>query len=268
MKVSPFFVGNFDMNRRKADEQLPVYYGIDNIEVEMLWMTPLESEEWKRTMAHMVKATEGKEPTNEELEMLNEDILKGGLQHALENIIVIFKVKNCSRAFTHQVVRHRKMRFHQHGLRWSVPLGFRFNSVNEIDEETKKEIEEHWNKTIKLFNKLIDKGFPNEDARSILPIGTATYIIVETDLKAFADAFSYRGCAMFMPETQHIFWRMRDLIVEKYPFLENMLRLACEKQQVCTYQGMEDVDKQCNAPWKVKRIYKSYVNEVKENEEK
>ena len=104
---------------------------------------------------------------------------------------------------------------------------------------------------------MVDNGFSFQDARDILPIATKTYIIAEMNLKEFMSTFAYRSCSMFQPQMVHVMWRMRKLIVDKYSMLEDVLKMTCQKQGRCTYQGWEDVTKACNLPYAKDRTYKS-----------
>ena len=88
-----------------------------------------------------------------------------------------------------------------------------------------------------------------QDARYILPEGTANYIMCEYTVREFMNVFAYRGCSMFSWEIVHVMREMRKLLIEAHPWMEPYVKISCEKSQKCTFQGWETVEGQCDFPW-------------------
>jgi thymidylate synthase (FAD) len=269
-EVSPHFLSDYSASRKSncTDKKIAGFIpekkfaiGNEGISVKLISMTDLDS--FATPLAYMVNATKGGAPSEEDIEKISSEIYKGGLQHALENIICIFEIAGCSRAFTHQVVRHRQWGFHQQSFRWSYlnkdTLGIRISPNVANKPELLEKVKQHWELTKALYDELAEADIPYQDCRDILPIGTQTYIIAECNLKEFAKTFEYRGCSMFQPQMVYIMWQMRQRILEKYPKLEPFIQLTCEKTKKCMYQGWEKGDEQCNLPHISKRVFESEV---------
>jgi thymidylate synthase ThyX len=99
------------------------------------------------------------------------------------------------------------------------------------------------------YQAAIDSDVPYEDARYILPEGTTNFILCEYSLRTFMEMYAYRGCVMFQDEMVWVVRAMRDLLVERHPYLADHLKISCEKIKKCTYQGTERVEGQCTFPW-------------------
>jgi thymidylate synthase ThyX len=95
----------------------------------------------------------------------------------------------------------------------------------------------------------VDADIPYEDARYILPEGTTSFILCEYSLRTFMETYAYRGCVMFQNEMWHTFRAMRDLLVASHPYLDQHVKISCQKIQRCTFQGSERTDNTCDLPW-------------------
>lgn len=268
--VSPHWVSDASANRKSNispkkksgfKPRRTIEVGNEGISVKLLHMTSLSK--FLKPLAYMVNATVGGTPPKGKIGEVAKEMFKGGLQHGLESIQMVFEIKGVSRAFTHQVVRHRKWGFHQQSFRWSylrdTNLGIRISPNVAEDSELYEAVRKHWENTKILYKKLVDANVPFQDCRDILPIGTQTYIIAECNLREFMNTFSYRGCSMFQPQMVHVIWQMRNRIVERHPELEPFLKLSCQKNKVCMYQGWEDVSEGCKLPYTKKKQFKSEV---------
>jgi thymidylate synthase ThyX len=268
--VSPYFLSDDPASRKSTLTEkrkagfIPsknIAIGTEGIQVKLISMTNLE--EFKKPLAYMVNATVGGSPSEEEIDRISEEIFDGGLQHALESIICIFEISGVSRAFTHQVVRHRQWGFHQQSFRWSglseSNIGIRISPHIAKNPELFEKVKKHFEETKRLYSEIVDADVPFQDARDLLPIGSQTYIIAECSLKEFMKTFSYRGCSMFQPQMVYVMWKMREEIIKVYPKLEKFLVLSCEKNNTCMYQGWESSDKACSLEQAKKRQFKSSV---------
>src|SRR4051794_31726922 len=85
--------------------------GVENIDVQLV--QGLDEEAFRKTTGMAVRATIGIDPEAPEESYQWEEMLKGGLQTALETQTVVFGVSGISRTCTHQLVRSRRASFHQ-----------------------------------------------------------------------------------------------------------------------------------------------------------
>ena len=224
-------------------------------------------------------------------ETMVEDMFKGGLNQALEWFTVAFECSGVTRAVTHQLVRTRKASFSQQSQRYAdmgsfnarMPLEiYNHQGMQKIDPDKYPRLyemakgwsltaEEAWTMSVKLsrevYGFLADHGVPIQDVRTVTPTAVETYIICEYPLNEFLNTYAYRACQMFYPETVALFGLMKKALIEKCPWLEEHIKITCEKTSggikglphKCTYQGWEQVEDQCTFEWALEenRTFKS-----------
>ena len=242
--------------------------GFENLEVNcILWPDKL-------TMAKVLSkasvAVRGTIVGDDEIdETMVEDMFKGGLNQALEWFTVAFECSGVTRAVTHQLVRTRKASFSQQSQRYA-DMG-RFNARMPLEIANNPKAKEIWLYAIEqsrqAYSKLADLGIPMQDVRTVTPTAIETYIICEYPLSEFLNTYAYRACQMFYPETVALFGLMKKALVEKCPWLEEHIKITCEKTSGgidglphrCTYQGWERVEETCTFPWALEnnRTFKS-----------
>lgn len=224
-----------------------VRVGPEGLQVNLI--QGIDEEQFRKTIRRTIRATSGIAPDADLSLDDPEEMLKGGLQTALESQVVVFEVIGASRVLTHQLVRSRRAAFHQQSQRatwygdrpdFRLPLSV-FNAGREgdgvIDPTTNIEVLEAYEEALmaawKAYRLATDAGVSYQDARYILPEGTVNYILCEYPLREFINMFAYRGCSMFQWEMVHIARSMRRVLVEAHPFLEPYVKISCEKGKTC-----------------------------------
>jgi thymidylate synthase (FAD) len=251
--VSPYNEGRIDV-------------GLDNLEVRLV--QGIDEESFKRTLSKAQRATIGI-PSDDDGDIGDwEEMLKGGLQTALESQTVIFEVFGVARATTHQLVRSRRAAFHQQSMRASY-FGDQPNFRMPESAWRNEAVREAWENAIKAAHQAYALACENnvsyQDARFILPIGTETYIMCEYPVREFLAVYAYRACSMFQWEICHTIRQMGSLLAEAHPWLAPYIKISCENQKRCTFQGWEDVEKGCDFPWATweDRIYKPEAHRIR-----
>lgn len=203
-----------------------------------------------------------------------EEMLRGGLQTALESQVVVFEVSGVSRACTHQLVRSRRAAFHQQSMRASFygnQPEFRIpESIWRASGKVRQAYIEAVMATHKAYQMACEEDVSYQDARYILPEGTTNYIVLEYPLREFINVYAYRGCSMFQWEIVTVMRLARQTLIYKYPWLEPYVKISCEKTKGaldtpgivagldpeseayahhCTFQGWESVEGQCPFAW-------------------
>lgn len=237
--------------------------GYSNIEVNMLYWP--EEEAFKRMVYKATVATRGSKIGSDEYdEQVVEDAFAGGLNQCLEWVTVVFEISGVTRGLTHQLVRTRKASFaQQSGRHTFMGGGAAMRMPEAIAEHPSAGVRIEWLTAIEearvIYEFLVEQDVPYQDARTVLPIATETYIIGSYPLSVFLGTYAYRACYMFYPETVYLFRLMKDKLVEKCPWLEPFIKVSCEKGERCTYQGWEVVEGHCPMPWAIEeeRIWKS-----------
>lgn len=225
--------------------------GDDHIIVKLV--QGIDEPSFRRTLSKAVRATigidlEGVDETSEDWE----EMLKGGLQTALETQTIVFEVSGVSRACTHQLVRSRRAAFHQQSMRASF-----YGTAPEI-----RMPESVWRNPRARFAFIeaaeaarhayvvaCDEDISYQDARYCLPEGTVNYIMLEYPVREFLAVYAYRACSMFQWEIVTVMRKAKEVLVEAHPWLEPYIKISCENPKRCTFQGWENVEGQCDLPW-------------------
>jgi len=249
---------NRDRNTSPLDKG-EVHEGVDGIVVNLV--QGLDEEAFKKTLSKSVRATLGVDPSEVETEEVWEEMLKGGLQTALESQVVVFEVSGVSRTCTHQLVRSRRAAFHQQSQRASfmgVEPNVRMPKSVANNPKAALAFREAFEAASVAYEIACQEDIAYQDARFVLPEATETYILCEYPLREFFAVYAYRACVMFSWEIVHVVREMGRLLVEAHPWLEPYVKISCEKSQMCTFQGWEDPTGFCDLPWGTheKRIYK------------
>ena len=251
--------------------------GYENIQVRMLYWP--EEKAFKTMVYKATMATRGS--AIEDLESIDpvvvDEAFKGGLNQCLEWATVVFEISGVSRGLTHELVRTRKASFAQQSMRHTdMGSGPDVNRVAAIRMPVEiynasAEVREEWTHAVEVARQtyavLVNQhDIPFQDARTVLPIGTETYIIAAYPVSEFLNTYSYRACFMFYPEIVALFHRMRSALVEECAWLEPYIQIGCERTRpngtmphMCTYQGWEKVEGQCPFIWAKEdnRVWKS-----------
>lgn len=248
-----------------------VQVGTDAVAVQLI--QGIDEDAFRRTLSAAVRATVGLDMTQPiEAEGDWEEMLKGGLQTALESQTIVFGVSGVSRTCTHQLVRSRRAAFHQQsqraGYMGDAPEVRMPESVykNPIAREAfLRATAEAW----KAYQIITDQDISYQDARFTLPEGTTNFIMLEYPVREFLNVYAYRACSMFQWEIVEVMRKAKEVLIEAHPWLEPYVKISCEKtgpvkietpagdgmvkaeflEHHCTFQGWEDVDGQCDFPW-------------------
>lgn len=227
-----------------------VHIGTRNIEVNLL--QGIDEKSLRRVLSRTLRATTGISPDEPVSEAEWEEMMRGGLQSALETQTIVFEVFGASRVVTHQLVRSRKAGFHQQSqratwfgdrpdARWPHSIG---RSVwedfdKELHNEGRSKVRRLWEEaqlaSWKAYSAACDAGISYQDARYILPEGTTNYIVCEYTLREFINVYSYRACEMFLWEMWAIVQEMGRIIRRAHPMLADYIKISCEKTgSVCS----------------------------------
>lgn len=235
--VSPYDDGRIDV-------------GFDNLSVALV--QGIDEDNFKRVLSRAQKATIGvplDAPTDEGDW---EEMLRGGLQTALESQTIVFEVYGVARATTHQIVRSRRAAFHQQSMRASFfgdAPNFRMPESVWRNDKARLAFENAVQAAHSAYRIACNEDISYQDARYILPIGTETYIMCEYTVREFLALYAYRACSMFQWEICHTVRSMGDLLKEAHPWIAPYVKISCESLQRCTFQGWEQVEEQCDLPW-------------------
>ncbi len=148
-----------------------------------------------------------------------EMLINSGHHSVLEHSYATFRIKGGSRAFTHQIVRHRLSSFTQQSQRYVDEKDFEYIIPDSIEEnEAAKRIFIEFMATAKdTYHKLRELNVKREDARFVLPNATESEIVISANFREWRHIFELRG----HPTAQ---WEIRKIIIEIYKILRNEAR--------------------------------------------
>lgn len=224
--------------------------GIDGIQVDLI--QGIDEDSFRKTAGMAVRATIGIDPAAPPEELPWEEMLKGGLQTALESQTVVFGVSGVSRTCTHQLVRTRKAAFHQQSQRASF-MGEHPNVRMPESVFRNPRARIAFLKAVEAshdaYRIACEEDIAYQDARFVLPEGTQTYIMLEYPLREFINVYAYRACYMFQWEIAAVMQKAKGALTTAHTWLEPYIKITCEKTHVCEFQGWEQVEGHCPLPW-------------------
>ena len=181
-----------------------------------------------------------------EIDDLPIDVEAIGLQQVMESDTVTFLIYGCTRAFTHEMVRTRK------GA-WFIQQTMRHTNMGDANVRMpsaiaakSKTLQQTWLESVKAsvftYNELVNADVAYEDARTVMPLATETWIIAGMPVRTWLETYEYRRCHMFYNEMQGVFGMMKDELMKVAPWLAGQAKITCERKGVCTYRGAEDTE--------------------------
>jgi len=136
-------------------------------------------------------------------------LLQRGHHSVLEHAYATFRISGVSRAFTHQLVRHRLCSFTQQSQRYVDESNFHYIEPDSVKDNPKthsifiKSIEN----AKAVYQELQQLGIKNEDARFVLPNAIESQIVVTANLRQWRHIVELRG----NPDAQ---WEIRKVVIE------------------------------------------------------
>ncbi len=146
-------------------------------------------------------------------------VIKLGHYSVLEHVSATFRITGGSRAFSHQLVRHRMASYSQRSQRYVSEKNFECVLPPSIAENHEAlDVFEH---TIafskKAYRRLIELKVPREDARFILPNAVATDIVMTANMREFRHIFELRCHRTAQWEIRRMAIQMLTILKEKLP---------------------------------------------------
>lgn len=132
---------------------------------------------------------------------------KSGHHSVLEFAEFTFHIELMSRACSHQLVRHRHSSYAQRSQRYVTEDGFKYVTPPTIlaGAESLAVFVEQMISAQQSYDKLLELGIPEEDARYVLPNACATVIEVKMNGRELIHLSNERMCTRAQ-------WEIRDLV--------------------------------------------------------
>jgi thymidylate synthase (FAD) len=177
------------------------------MKVELLFITP-EAEKLIETAGRTSYLSSGKQGKDTEKAFIRMLIKRRHLS-VLEHAYATFRISGISRAFTHQLVRHRLCSFTQQSQRYVDESKFNYIEPLAIKNhpEAHSAFVDFMEKARKAYQELQKLGIKKEDARFVLPNATESQIVVTANLREWRHIIELRS----EPGAQ---WEIREAAIE------------------------------------------------------
>ncbi len=146
-------------------------------------------------------------------------LIRSGHLSVLEHATATFRVRGCSRAFTHQLVRHRLCSFSQQSQRYVKETGFAAVTPPRIREDPEAVLiyDEMLDKIRSAYRHLIELGIRKEDARFLLPNAVTSEIVFSANFRQLRHMLILRGDPHAQWEIREVFIRIGTILKEIAP---------------------------------------------------
>lgn len=154
--------------------------------------------------------------------------MKSGHLSVAEHSDITFKV-TCSRACSHQLVRHRTNKYTQKSQRYCKEDEFEYYIPDSIVANKCVHVYTEAMYLIQgYYDILIENGVPAEDARYVLPNACETVLYITMDFRNFFHFLNERLCTRAQKEIRDIAKEMAKLAVEACPIIKPYCVPKCE----------------------------------------
>ncbi|MHA1603233.1 MAG: FAD-dependent thymidylate synthase [Candidatus Freyarchaeota archaeon] len=195
------------------------------MKIELLFITP-NAEKLIETAGRTSYLSFDKQGEGSEKKFVRMLIRRGHFS-VLEHTSATFRISGVSRAFTHQLVRHRLCSFTQQSHRYVDETNFRYVEPSSIKDkaEAHKIFSEFIEYARKTYAKLVELNIPKEDARYVLPNAVESQIVVTANLREWRHIIELRGS----PNAQ---WEIRRVAIEILKILKKHVPTVFEDFEI------------------------------------
>ncbi len=199
------------------------------MEVELVAITP-NPEEVIEAAARTCYQSSGTGNKNNRLLLR---LIQMGHESPLEHAYATFRIWGCSRAMTHQLVRHRLMSVSQKSQRYVAEGDFEYVIPPAIKKKDEADFIKDMEKIGAMYTKWKDRGLKNEDARFVLPNACATELVVSANFREFRHIFKLRCSPHAQWEIRTAATMMLQALHKKAPTVfDDIMQLAGKAKQV------------------------------------
>lgn len=122
-------------------------------------------------------------------------LIRMGHESPLEHAYATFRIRNCSRAMTHQLVRHRLMSVSQQSQRYVDEDSFAYVVPAAMPAEFVDDFHADMKTIQRMYRKWRDRGLRKEDARFVLPNACVSEIVVSANFREWRHIIKLRTSA-------------------------------------------------------------------------
>lgn len=195
------------------------------MKVELIFITP-DTERLIEKVGRTSYLSFDKQGKNTEKKFIRM-LIKNGHHSVLEHAYATFIISGVSRAFTHQLVRHRLCSFTQQSQRHVDESNFSYIEPDSIRNNSNAHFlfTKFMKEAKRLYAELQKLGIKNEDVRFVLPNAVESQIVVTANLREWRHIIELRG----HPEAQ---WEIRKVVIEILKILKKYVSMIFEDFEI------------------------------------
>ena len=207
-------------------------------EVKLVSVTP----DAEKHMAYCARVSNPKNQDNESFEGLLKYCIKHQHWSIFEQATMTVEI-NTTRGIAAQILRHRSFTFQEFSQRYAdtnllnetIPLPElrrqdtknRQNSIDDLPDYLKltllEDIRMHFEQSLRIYNRLLDKGVAKECARFVLPLATPTRLYMTGSVRSWIHYIGLRSGNGTQKEHKHIAELIRDIFTREFPVIAKAL---------------------------------------------
>jgi thymidylate synthase (FAD) len=135
----------------------------------------------------------------------------------LEHAYATFRIRGCSRAMTHQLVRHRLMAVSQQSQRYVDERQFEYVVPETMPPDFVDDYHGDMKIIQQMYQKWRDRGLKKEDARFVLPNACTSEIVISADFREWRHIFKVRLAKKAQWEFRNACLMMLDILRKNAP---------------------------------------------------
>jgi len=217
-------------------------------EVKLISTTP----DAEKHIAYCARVSNPKNQENSNFEGLLKYCIKNQHWSIFEHAFLTVEI-NTSLAIATQILRHRSFTFQQFSQRYAdstelqieVPVPDlrrqdtknRQNSTDDLGDYVKlglqEEIRKHFDYSLKLYNKMLEKGVAKECARFVLPQATQTRLYMSGSLRSWMHYIDLRSAHGTQAEHMEVAEAIRCIFTCQFPTISSALGWSRENCPEC-----------------------------------
>lgn len=214
------------------------------MKVTLLTATP----EPLRTIAAGVKNMRGEmvhdlfDISEEEADLIFTEMSKTALNGVFEWVNMVFQIEGVSRAFTHQLVRHRVgYSFSQESMRFTKVEDMAVLKGPSVKTEAQMQTWANVLDSVESgYQRLLDLGVDIQDARGLLPTNVLTKIGMGVTYRALVKLAGDRLCLQAQGEWRSVMAAIKAEVSAYEPRLAELLKPVCKHTGKCEFKSIFD----------------------------
>lgn len=185
------------------------------MKVELVAITP-DAEGLIARCARVSHRSEGRASKEADGKLIRR-LVELGHESVLEFASATFLIEGISRAAANQLTRHRLASFVQESQRYVDVRDRGLVRPPSFAEEDWRRAAELYRRALDLYEELVGKGIPKEDARFVLPLGSETRLVMGANFRELRHIIRLRGSRAAQWEIRGLAARLLEILRHQAP---------------------------------------------------